>query len=168
MQQALEPIALEFAGFWRRLGAYIIDGIILSVVPIILMPTGGLCFLGITGLDNTFHQWGYLTASWGPGQAFSFIISAAYFVGFWVWRGQTPGKMVLRIKVMRTDGSNLTLSTALLRYLGYLIAPFTFFIVFIWIAFDRHKQGLHDKMADTYVVKLPEPTITVPQASAGA
>ena len=83
------------------------------------------------------------------------LIEIAYFVGFWSWRGQTPGKMVVGIKVIRTDSSLITWPYAFLRYLGYIVSAMTLGIGFIWIAFDSHKQGIHDKIADTYVVKLP-------------
>lgn len=83
------------------------------------------------------------------------LITIAYILGFWVWRGQTPGKMLAGIKIIRTDSSPLDWPHAILRYLGYLVSTVTLLIGFIWIAFDHKKQGLHDKIADTYVVKLP-------------
>ena len=76
--------------------------------------------------------------------------------------------MALNIKVIRSDGDNLTFSSALLRFLGYIIAPFTFFIIFIWIVFDRQKQGIHDKFANSYVVKLPDVKVTMPEPTASA
>lgn len=79
----------------------------------------------------------------------------AYFVILWAWRGQTPGMMITGIKIIRTDSSPLTWQHALLRYLGCFVSTIILFIGFIWIAFDSRKQGLHDKIADTYVVKLP-------------
>ena len=168
MQPKQEPIVLEFAGFWRRLGAFIIDILIIVAVTTLFIPFWGFDFFGFEGLNDVIDQWGWASFSWSLGHLIQFLLTAAYFIAFWVWRGQTPGKMALRIKILRTDGANITLTNALLRYLGYLLAPLTLFIVFIWIAFDRHKQGIHDKIADTVVVKLPEPTITMPEASASA
>jgi uncharacterized RDD family membrane protein YckC len=136
-----EEYALEYAGFWIRLGAVIVDLIILSIVCyaifrfiILLVPTS------IFILIFSFTSW---------------LIEIVYVVAFWAWRGQTPGKMVTGIKIIRTDSYPITWQYALLRYLGCIVSTIILFIGFIWIAFDSRKQGLHDKIADTYVVKLP-------------
>jgi len=86
--------------------------------------------------------------SWG-------IVNVVYFIALWAWRGQTLGQMVANVKVVRTDGSPVDLRTAVLRYLGYLVCVLTLGIGFLIIAFDSRKQGLHDKIADTYVVPVP-------------
>ena len=126
--------SLEYAGFWLRLGAGIIDGVALGLIGWIIIHVFGSAII-------------YVVAE--------IVIEVAYFVGFWVWRGQTPGKMMVGIKIIRTDSSPITLSYAFLRYLGYIVSVLTLFVGFIWIAFDSRKQGIHDKIADTYVVKLP-------------
>jgi len=84
-----------------------------------------------------------------------FIIPIVYIVAFWTWRGQTPGKIALGIKIIRTDGSSIDLERSVLRYVGYIISAFIFMIGYLWIAFDSRKQGIHDKIADTYVIRLP-------------
>jgi len=71
------------------------------------------------------------------------------------------------IKIIRTDSSPITLPYALLRYLGYIVSTITLLIGFIWIAFDERKQGLHDKIADTYVVKLPVRQVILTKSLAG-
>jgi len=163
MQERSEGIALEFAGFWRRLGAYFIDFIALSIVSSILAPFQWFGFVVFWDAGNIFNSNVWLALPYLVfGNLLSLLIGVAYFVAFWVWRGQTPGKMALSIKLIRTDGSKVTLGAALLRYLGYIVSSVIFFIGFIWIAFDSRKQGLHDKMADTYVVKIPQPPVTVP------
>ena len=149
-----EDFALEHAGFWIRLGACIIDALILVLIPYIIYRMFAACmtFPAISIHTIVFISW---------------FIELAYFTGFWIWRGQTPGKMVLGIKVIRTDSSDITFAYALLRYLGYIISTMTIFIGFIWIAFDSHKQGLHDKIADTYVVKLPVRQVILTKSYAG-
>lgn len=147
-------LALEFAGFWLRLAAFIVDAIILGVITSILFPWRGLP-----------DFWSFQT-SWffipliAISNFVSTLITVAYQVAFWTWRGQTPGKMLFNIKVIRTDGSAITLGYSLLRYLGYIVSAVMLGIGFLWIAFDPRKQGIHDKIADTYVVKLPQPTRT--------
>ena len=169
MEKIPEPIALEFAGFWRRLGAMWIDLIALSVISSQFISFNWSGFPGFGSSGGFFVDPAWTGPTLFPfGNPTPLLIGIAYFIGFWVWRGQTPGKMVLRIKIVRTDGTNITLSAALLRYLGYMVSAAIFFIGFIWIAFDRHKQGLHDKMADTYVVKLPEPIPAAPEQAASA
>lgn len=127
-------MALEYAGFWIRLGAGVIDLLVLG-----LMVGAIICVFPALVI-------------WAPN---GLIISLIYWLGFWSWRGQTPGKMVVGIKIIRTDSSPVTWQHALIRCSGYLVSVITLFIGFIWVAFDARKQGFHDKIADTYVVKLP-------------
>jgi uncharacterized RDD family membrane protein YckC len=83
------------------------------------------------------------------------VIAAVYYIGFWTWRGQSPGEMALRIKTYRTDATSVGFGTAILRYVvGYTACALTLGIGFLMIAFDGRKQGLHDKIAGTHVVEI--------------
>ncbi len=76
--------------------------------------------------------------------------------------------MALGIKIIRCDGREIAWWQAPLRYLGYIVSLALAGLGFIWIAFDSRKQGLHDKIADTCVVKVPKPPKTkavVPQVN---
>jgi uncharacterized RDD family membrane protein YckC len=126
--------ALEYAGFWIRLGAGVIDLLILVAFTLVLA---------------------YFFPSPTIWLTSGLAISIVYWLGFWVWRGQTPGKMAVGIKVIRTDSSPVKWQCAIRRCLGYFVSFLTLFIGFIWVAFDERKQGVEDKIADTYVVKLP-------------
>ncbi len=139
MEKKPREFALEYAGFWVRLGAGVIDLLTLVLMVMII----AYFFLA--------------PVIWATS---GLVISAAYWVGFWIWRGQTPGKMALGIKVIRTDSSPVKWQCALRRFLGYIVSALTLFIGFIWVAFDGRKQGIHDKIADTYVVKLPVRQVT--------
>lgn len=77
-----------------------------------------------------------------------------YFIGMWTWRGQTLGQMVFNMKVVKTDGKNIDLRVAVIRYLGYLLCGLTLGLGYLLIAFDKRKQGLHDKLAETYVISV--------------
>ena len=157
MKKKPEEFALEYAGFWIRLGAGIIDLAILVLIPF-------LVYCAISGFAPRI----ILFTIAAPGIGFiGWLIEIIYFTGFWVWRGQTPGKMVMGIKIIRTDSSPVNWPHALLRYLGYIVSTITLCIGFIWIAFDDHKQGLHDKIADTHVVKLPVRQVILTQSYAG-
>jgi len=134
LEKKPKEFALEYAGFWVRLGAGVTDLLILGFIVVIIAYFFPAPVIWVTS---------------------GLVISLAYWLGFWVWRGQTPGKMALGIKVIRTDSSPVKWQCALCRFLGYIVSVVTLFIGFIWVAFDSHKQGIHDKIADTYVVKLP-------------
>lgn len=83
------------------------------------------------------------------------LVNVIYFIGLWTWRGQTLGQIVVNVQVVRTDGTPVDLRTAILRFLGYIVCYLTLGIGFLIIAFDERKQGLHDKIAGTYVIPVP-------------
>ena len=123
------------AGFWIRTFAYIIDGIGIGIVSSALGT--------IIGRDST------------ASSGLNLLLGLAYFAYFWSAQGggQTLGMRVFNLKVIRTDGSALTLTQALIRYVGLFISFVCFAIGVIWVAFDAEKQGWHDKIAGTYVVR---------------
>jgi uncharacterized RDD family membrane protein YckC len=145
LQKKPEEYALEYAGFWLRLTAFLLDILII--------------FLLVFFLTNLFSSnLEGLTRSLLPTIIYCLIVlimNMVYFVTFWVWRGQTLGMMIMGIKVIRTDSSELDWHHASLRFGAGILCILTLFLGFIVIAFDAKKQGLHDKIADTYVVKLP-------------
>jgi len=160
LEKKQEEYALEYAGFWIRLGASAIDSAILLFISWIISGTLIAVFQGnniaTSGLslgDIIFRSRFILIPM--IGIMTGWLIEIAYLICFWAWRGQTPGKMAVGIKIIRTDRSPITWANAILRYLGYIVSTLTLFIGFLWIAFDSRKQGLHDKIAGTYVVKLP-------------
>ena len=87
------------------------------------------------------------------------LFTLVYFMFFWVMAGFTPGKAVMGIagcpRKQRT--SNLA-QGALVRMVGYWVSAIPFFLGYIWILFDQHRQGWHDKLADTYVVYVRDIT----------
>lgn len=143
----------EYAGFWIRLTAYLIDGIILWLIGLITDYVSWQIFRLSEASDITVRV-ALTSVAW--------LINIAYFVGFWTWRGQTPGKILLGVRVVGTDGSPLSIRRAFLRYLGYIVSGIMLLIGFLWIAFDSRKQGIHDKIADTYVVRLPPKGVVSP------
>jgi uncharacterized RDD family membrane protein YckC len=121
------------AGFWRRFGASIIDGIILFVVEIILR-----------------------AALKGAGQGLSVIVSLAYFTLFvGASRGQTPGMSALGIRVISFDGSgSIGYGRAAIRWIGGLVSTIPIFLGFFWMLWDKEKQCWHDKFASDVVVPV--------------
>ncbi len=143
------------AGFWVRLLAYIIDSIVLAVAGGILSFATGLGVgIGaiITGsMDESTEM---ITGIFGL--IINITLSLIYYVAFVGARGQTPGKMALGLKIIRTSGEEMTYGRAFLRWIGYWASFLTIGIGFLMIAFSREKQGLHDKIAGTYVVRLKD------------
>jgi uncharacterized RDD family membrane protein YckC len=138
MTTAAMPVAAttEKAGWWTRFFAIFIDSIGLGIVNAALT---SILYAGDT------------TASSG----LQTLLGVVYFVYFWssYGKGQTIGSRALNIRVVKTDGSYLDLVGAFLRYIGFVISCAVLLIGVIWAAFDANKQGWHDKIAGTYVVK---------------
>jgi uncharacterized RDD family membrane protein YckC len=116
------------AGFWERMGAAFLDVVLIGVAT-----RFGFHFLG----------------------PFSFLVAVAYFAGLWTWRGTSIGGIVLGLKVVRMDGQPVTFAVALVRALAAAFSVIVLFLGFLWIAWDPDKQGWHDKIAGTVVLKLP-------------
>jgi uncharacterized RDD family membrane protein YckC len=127
----------EKAGWGTRALAILIDSIGIGII------AGAVS--SILGGDPTSRQY----------QGLSILFQAAYFTYFWsaAGKGQTLGSRALNIRVVKTDGSYLDYPGAFLRYIGFVISGAVFLIGLIWAAFDAQKQGWHDKIAGTYVVK---------------
>ncbi|MCX6004213.1 MAG: RDD family protein [Chloroflexi bacterium] len=166
MKEKPEDLALEHAGFWIRLAAALIDLAILIVGLYILYCVISQSFFWIfPGVQKVIQL--FLDVAHGSPVTWGFIwliatvlltfliVNTVYFVACWATTGQTLGKLGMGIKVIRTDSSQVDLRFALLRFLGCILCTVTLGIGFILIAFDSHKQGWHDRLADTYVVKLP-------------
>jgi uncharacterized RDD family membrane protein YckC len=148
----------RYGGFWRRFFAFLIDGAILYFVSLILFLIG-LLVLGIKG-DMTGRV---LSSIKDPAQgmglvaflyiAVSLFAGMVYFTGFHGIAGRTPGKMLLGLRVIQVSGDPITPGTAFLRWVGYLISGQIFCLGFLWVAFDGRKQGWHDKIAATLVIR---------------
>jgi len=127
----------EKAGWGTRALAILIDAIGVGIV------AGAVS--AVLGSDLSSRQY----------QGISTLFQAAYFTYFWsaAGKGQTLGSRALNIRVVKTDGSYLDYVGAFLRYVGFFISCVVLLIGVIWAAFDAQKQGWHDKIAGTYVVK---------------
>jgi len=148
-----EQTKTYYAGFWMRLGAYIVDFVIVVLAVYTTYLVSGLIYFAATGQLGSDEP--APTAVAMVALILCLAVAIGYPICFWRWRGQTPGKMVLRIRVVRSDGSSLTWGAAIARFLGYIVAWITCGVLFLWVAFDRHKRGVHDRIADTCVVKTP-------------
>lgn len=137
------------AGFWIRVVASLLDSFLLGTVQFVLsfLISMIVAMLGVAAEGDPAIN----TVIW----LFGASLSVGYAVFFTGYCGQTPGKMALRIKVIRTDGSHVTYIRAALREVpGKFISSILLCVGYLMVAFDSQKQGLHDKIADTYVIKL--------------
>ena len=132
VQPSVLPEALTFprANFWPRMAAGFIDLILCNVV-------GAILSQGFPGF---------------------LLVTVAYFTGMWAWKQTTIGGIIVGLKVVRLDGRPLDWTVALVRSLAALLSTAVLFLGFFWIAWDADRQGWHDRIAGTVVVKLPRGT----------
>jgi uncharacterized RDD family membrane protein YckC len=82
------------------------------------------------------------------------VLFPLYFACMWVWRQTTFGGIVLRLKVVRLDGRRMDWPTAAVRAIGALFGSVVGGLGYFWSGWDSEKQGWHDKVAGTVVVKV--------------
>ncbi len=123
----------DLADIGTRFVAILIDGLIQGVI------TGALFGIGRTA-----------------GGGLGIIITLAYNWYFWTRNnGQTPGKSLMNIRVIKADGTPITDADAIVRAIGYYISGLVLGLGYIWAIFDANNQAWHDHLAKTYVVKVP-------------
>lgn len=135
---------MNFAGFWIRVLAYIIDIIPLAIIGVLLALVSGDPLIDTDPAAPIY----------GISDVIGLIIGIAYFVGFESSAYQaTPGKMALGLIVTDSDGRRISPMRAVGRYFAKILSAMILLIGFIMVAFTERKQGLHDMIASTLVVK---------------
>lgn len=139
-----EQSEYEYAGFWVRTGACLVDSLIFSLI---LLPVT-IFFYG------TDYFWSDRFFRGPVDVAINWIVPAILTVALWRWFQATPGKMALRLRVLVAEsGYPASTGQYIGRYLGYFVSTVPMGLGFFWVAFDRRKQGWHDKLAGTVVVR---------------
>ena len=135
---------LEYAGFWIRVWASIIDTLLLGIVVYPLL----------TAVYGDAY-WGRTDFIHGPMDVLiSWVLPAAAVIAFWVARQATPGKMAISARIVDArTGNNPSTGQLLIRYLGYFVSSIPLGLGLFWVAFDARKQGWHYKRAGTVVVR---------------
>jgi uncharacterized RDD family membrane protein YckC len=129
----------ELAGMGNRFVAFVIDYLVLGMLSFVL--------LLLIGSDDM---------PLGQLLVFDILATLAYNWYFWTQKnGQTPGKRLMNIRVIKGDGSPISNNDALVRVFGYYVGRLALWLGFIWALFDAHNQAWHDKMANTYVIAVP-------------
>lgn len=137
---------LAYAGFWIRGGATLIDtGLLLVLTWPLLISIYGWEYFDtektefIAGPEDFFLSW---------------VLPAIAIIGFWITKQATPGKMAVSAKIVdAATGLAPSASQLVGRYFAYFVSVIPFGLGLLWVAFDKKKQGWHDKLACTVVVR---------------
>ena len=140
----LDATDLEYVGFWPRVGAALIDTVLVLVI--------------CAPLVTSIYGWQYWTAEsfiQGPADfLITWVFPAVAAILFWMYRQATPGKMAIAARIVdAATGAKPSTRQLVVRYLGYYVAIVPFMLGILWVAFDPRKQGWHDKLAGTVVVR---------------
>lgn len=135
---------VEYAGFWVRVGASLIDSLLIVIITFPLLVS--------------LYGWEYFGSEKllvGPADfLITWVLPAVAVIWFWVQRQATPGKAALALRVVDAEsGSPLSLAQSIGRYLAYFVSTIPFGLGLLWVGFDSRKQGWHDKLASTVVVR---------------
>lgn len=144
---------LEYVGFWPRTAAAGVDSALLAAIitPALLKLYGADYLLavatrGIAGPADVLLNW---------------LFPAVAVIAFWHYKSATPGKMLIGARIVDADdGGPPSRRQLLIRYVGYYLSTIAFGLGLVSIAFDPRKQGWHDKLARTIVVREFRPTPT--------
>ena len=150
----------HYAGFVSRLVAVAIDLSIITSITVVVS-WASLSLLQDVGID--IRDCPPLDSGAGDGALLCFVIQWAgiivgamfpsvYALFFWSTTGQTPGKAVMGLRIVRLDGRPMTLWTAIVRLVGYSISLATAGLGFLLALSDNRRQALHDKIAHTCVI----------------
>jgi uncharacterized RDD family membrane protein YckC len=138
---------VEYAGVVSRGIAFLLDIAIVVVV----------CTIGYEAVITLLSAIGVAHASTTfSANAIAYVVVVpiafvVYCAGSWMLAGRTPGMFLLGVRVVRPDGDSPPGGRSVVRALAYWISAILM-LGFIWIAFDKRRQGFHDKIAGTFVV----------------
>ena len=145
---------VSYGGFWKRLVAYILDWIILTIISLIVLFVFSLAFGSVFGAElfEEGNEAALLGLTLGI-DLLTFAIAWLYYAGMESSSKQaTFGKLALGMKVTRLNGERVSFLKASVRFFSKILSVLLFFIGFIMIAFTEKKQGLHDMIAGVVVV----------------
>jgi uncharacterized RDD family membrane protein YckC len=140
---------LEYVGFWLRLWASIIDTVLVLVIvaPVVCWIYGAEYWISgeiILGPADFLITW---------------VLPAVAVVLSWIYRQATPGKMAIGARIVdATTGDQPSTGQLIGRYFAYYVSALPLLIGFIWVGIDKRKQGFHDMLAQTVVVRTKGPT----------
>lgn len=135
---------VEYAGFWIRVGAALIDTLLIMIIILPLLSY-------IYGIDYWLGD-SFFFGFWDL--MLNYILPAIAVILFWIFKSATPGKMALRLKIVDANtGQKVSTGRLIGRYLGYYVSAIPLLLGIIWVGIDKRKQGWHDKLAGTVVIR---------------
>lgn len=145
----VKPSDFVYLGFGQRLMASVIDSIIQTII---LIP---IVIVYFPNLLNVHPQSPEFQSMIMAIQNVFLVLLAIYLLPFWHVSQSTIGKMAFHSKVLdAATGKKPTTKQFMIRFVGYIVSSLFLGLGFVWVLFDKRNQGLHDKMANTVVVKL--------------
>jgi uncharacterized RDD family membrane protein YckC len=144
----MDDSQLKYAGFWVRTLAALIDTVFFMII---LAPLLTLIY-GTQYWANAMDPNGQL--SMGTADLIlNYVFPALAVILFWIYRSATPGKIITKVKIVDAKtGGKPSVGQLIGRYLGYYVSLFSLGFGILWVAFDKRKQGWHDKLAGTLVI----------------
>ena len=135
---------LEYVGFWARVGATIIDSILILIIILPILTA----FYGVA-------YWESENVIEGPMDfLLTYVFPTVAVIAFWLLKQATPGKIAISAKIVDAKtGGEPSMGQYIIRYIAYFLSTIPLCLGFIWVAFDPKKQGWHDKIARTVVVR---------------
>jgi uncharacterized RDD family membrane protein YckC len=156
-----KPADFEYVGFWSRAFASLIDTVLSAVIvwPLVTAIYGQEERLDselLNGSADTLLS--MLLSSMAPKGPMDFVVSwilpAVAIIAFWVARQATPGKMLIHARIVDAKTLGKPTSGQLIgRYLAYYVSILPLCLGFFWVGWDPRKQGWHDKLAGTLVIR---------------
>lgn len=138
------PESIEYAGFWIRVMAALIDSVIVMIITLPIT----------TAIYGEVPKDGYTYLQGGWDLVINYLFPAVAVIVFWIYKSATPGKLFNKLTIVDAKtGGKPSISQFIVRYLGYFVSIIPLCAGLIWVAFDERKQGWHDKMAGTLVIK---------------
>jgi len=134
----------NYVGFWSRVAASLVDAVLV-----------GFFIWPLLTLHYGKEYWRGAHVFYGPVDfLLTWVFPAVAVIVFWSCKQATPGKMAISARVVDArTGEPATTSQYIIRYFGYGFAALPFALGVVWVAFDKRKQGWHDKLAKTVVIR---------------
>lgn len=141
----------QYAGFWRRLLALVLDSALYTalILPLLVMTYGPGYLRWWLGDGSELASYGFLDLF------LTYVLPFIAVVAFWRTWQATPGKLLLNCRVVDARTLQpLSLRQAIIRALAYILSALPLYLGFVWAAFDKRKQALHDKLAGSVVIQV--------------
>lgn len=146
---------IQYAGFWRRFAAVLIDSLVLLIIitPLAYFFSKGAYLPGFDPEGDVAAQLASLQLDWSY-LLINDLLPMVLVIFFWIRFRGTPGKQLMNCEVVDANTfGNLTIGQSILRYIGYFLSTLPLGLGFLWVLWDKKKRGFHDMLAHTFVIQ---------------